>query len=230
MKIAARKENIKRFGGLETLSILHISDIHLWYSTSILKALAIRISELDPDIILLTGDYYDVPRGAHNFRQFLLQMSQGYLILFIRGNHDRMYGSKVSNLLMNIPNCVCVEDLVFTYESEKGYLYNITEWANRENLPKGKNETNIVLVHNPERIRTNELKNIDLILAGHLHGGQFVFFKTKNTSHFPGSILYRHCTDRKQIENTTLIVSRGLGDTFPLRLNCPKEIVSITIE
>jgi uncharacterized protein len=230
MQIEERNETIRLLDGLEALSILHISDIHLWFSTKILETLTGLISKNDPDIIVLTGDYYDIPRGAYNFRRFLMQISEDYQIVFIRGNHDTLFGSKVSNIILDIPNCICVEDLIFKYRSKRGYLYNITEWTNRNNLPNRKGEVNIVLIHNPEKIRATELSNIDLILAGHLHGGQFIFFKTKKKSHFPGSILYKHCTDRKKIGDTILIISRGLGDTFPLRLNCPKEIVRITIE
>lgn len=85
-------------------------------------------------------------------------------------------------------------------------------------------------MHNPEKINDKELANIQVILAGHLHGGQFIFFKTKKKENFPGCLLYKHCSDRKQIHNTTIIVSKGLGDTFPFRLNCPKEMVKILIE
>lgn len=229
MKISERKEQVDLFGGREDISLLHISDIHLWYSTSILKALITIITTHAPEIIILTGDYFDIPRGAHNFRKFLLEVSQDHRVVFIRGNHDTIYGDKISNLMTGIPNCTCVEDAVFRHQSGKGHFYNITSWKNKHSLPEQENEVNIVLVHNPEKIRENELSNIDLIFAGHLHGGQFIFFKAKDRSHFPANLLYKHCTDRKQLGNTTLIVSRGLGDTFPLRFNCPKEVVQITI-
>jgi uncharacterized protein len=228
--ISERKERVRLLGGQEQLSLLHISDIHLWYATTILETLTTLVAKHNPDIIMLTGDYYDLPRGAHNFRKFLLQVAQKHLVLFVRGNHDTMYGSRVSNLLFGIPNCLCVEDTVYKFHSKRGHVYNITSWKNKNQLPEHPNEVNIVLIHNPEKIKRNALAPIDLILAGHLHGGQFIFFKTKDRSHFPASLLYRHCTDRKQIGTTTVIISRGLGDTFPFRLNCPKEVVQITIE
>lgn len=229
MKISERTERVSYFGGQEGLSLLHISDIHLWYSTKVLEELITLITKHAPDIIILTGDYYDLPRGAHNFRKFLLEVSQKHLVVFIRGNHDTIYGDKIAGLVLGIPNCICVEDSVFRYESKRGHFFNITSWKNKCNLPEQPNEVNIVLIHNPEKIKEKELSNIDLMLAGHLHGGQFIFFKLKDNSHFPGSLLYKHCTDRKKIGNTTLIISRGLGDTFPFRLNCPKEIVQVTI-
>jgi len=229
MEIAKRNEKVNLFDGKENLSIFHISDIHLRYSTVKLEKIEAEIVLNNPDLIILTGDYYDLPKGAYNFRAFLCKISKTNTVIFIKGNHDTIYGTKISNLLLDIPNCFSVENELYKYESKQGYFYNITSWGNRHNLPKNKTEKNIVLIHNPEKIKTKELSNIQLILAGHLHGGQFIFFKTKNGSNFPGCILYKHCADRKQIKNTTLIVSKGLGDTFPFRLNCPKEIVDITI-
>lgn len=230
MEIVERQETISFYGGFENLSIIHISDIHLWYSTSILKKLETLITINNPDLIILTGDYYDIPKGACNFRDFLCKISKKYTTIFIKGNHDNIYRTKISNLLLNIQNCFSVENEIYTFQSKKGNRYNITSWKNKQNLPKIKYEKNIVLIHNPEQIKENELSNIDLILAGHLHGGQFIFFKTKNNSNFPGCLIYKYCTDRKLINETTLIVSKGLGDTFPFRINCPKEVVKIIIE
>ena len=230
MEIVERQEKIHFFGGNENLSILHISDIHLWYATSVLIRIESIITANNPELIILTGDYYDIPRGAYNFRKFLCKISQSHTIVFIKGNHDKMYGTKISNLLLDIPNCLSVENAIYKYQSKQGHFYNITSWKNKHNLPNNNTEKNIVLIHNPEKISPEKLSNIHLILAGHLHGGQFIFYKTKNNSNFPGCLLYKHCSDRKKIIDTILIVSKGLGDTFPFRLNCPKEIVKIIIE
>lgn len=229
MAIAERIEKINYFSGDENLSMLLISDIHLWYSKSILDDIEKVIEKNNPDLILMTGDYFDLPRGANIFREFLSKIAKVYKIAFIRGNHDLLYGDRISNLLLGIPNCFNVENAIFKYKSKQGYRYNITAWNNRFSLANLEDEKNIVLIHNPEKIVTNDLENINIILAGHLHGGQFIFFKTKDNSNFPGCLLYKHCTDRKQIGNTTLVVSKGLGDTLPFRLNCPKEVVIIKI-
>jgi uncharacterized protein len=227
--ITERHEKVNLVGGHEKLTLIHISDIHLWHSVAILERLEALIIRNDPSLVILTGDYYDLPKGAYNFREFLCRISEKYTVVFIRGNHDRLYGTRISDLLLGIPGCHCVEDSVFRYRSDRGHYFNITSWKNKHQLPVNDDEKNIVLIHNPEKIKEKELSGIHLILAGHLHGGQFIFFKTKRNSNFPGSILYKYCTDRRQLMDTTLIVSKGLGDSFPFRINCPKEIVNITI-
>jgi uncharacterized protein len=227
MTIQLRKETVDFHKGQEALTILHFSDIHLWFSTGILEKLTTIIFQTNPELLIFTGDYFDIPRGAYLFRDFLSAISKFYKIVFIRGNHDFLYGSKIADLLMDIPNCHCVESCVYTFTSQKGYVYNITSWDQRHVLKK--DERNIVLIHNPEKLQEKEMEGIDLILAGHLHGGQFILFKTTNNAHFPGNLLYRYCTDRKQVNATTLLISKGLGDTLPLRLNCAKEVIRIRI-
>jgi len=229
MNIQLREETLAWHKGQESLTLLHISDIHVRFSKGILEKLKAIILQHHPDLIIFTGDYFDIPRGAHLFRDFLCTISLSYKIVFIRGNHDFVYGSRIANLLIGIPNCHCVESSVYTFISRNGFVYNITSWEQRHRLKQQTAEKNIVLIHNPEKLKENEMEGIDLILAGHLHGGQFILFSTAASNHFPGCLLYKHCTDRKQLTSTTLIVSKGLGDTFPLRFNCAKEVIQICI-
>jgi predicted MPP superfamily phosphohydrolase len=229
MPIQLREEYLDFYKGEEAITLLHLSDIHIWCSNKKLERLKALILKANPDLLIFTGDYFDIPRGARLFRDFLCELALKYTIVFIRGNHDFLYGSRIADLLLNIPNCYCVESSVYTFISKKGYVYHITSWDQRHCLQKRKGERNIVLIHNPEKLKKKEMAGIDLVLAGHLHGGQFILFKTPGNAHFPGSMLYKYCTDRTLVHNTIIIISKGLGDTFPLRLNCEKEVVKIQI-
>jgi predicted MPP superfamily phosphohydrolase len=229
MRIRTRDEKVKLFNGEENLNLLHISDVHVWFSGRILNELKKVIFKTGPDLIILTGDYYDTPKGAHLFKAFLSEVANSFTIVFIRGNHDLLWGREVFDLLLDIPNCFYIKDDLYSFVSQKGNKYNIRAWEHRALFESKSHEKNIVLIHNPEKLNTGELGHIDLVLAGHLHGGQFIFFTT-NKSHYPGSLFYKYCTDRRQLNDTTLIVSKGVGDTFPFRFNCPKEVVRITIE
>lgn len=229
MPIQIREETLDLYNGDEAFAMLHISDIHVWFSMGILEKLKAIIFKTNPELVVFTGDYFDFPKGAYLFRDFLSEVSLNYKIVFIRGNHDFVYGSRIADLLVGIPNCFCVESSVYTFISAKEYVYNITSWAHRRQLLEQTTGKNIVLIHNPEKLKEKELDGIDLILAGHLHGGQFIFFKTRANAHFPGNLLYRYCTDRKQLNGTTVIISKGVGDTLPFRINCAKEVVRITI-
>jgi hypothetical protein len=94
-------------------------------------------------------------------------------------------------------------------------------------VPEG--ATTILLSHSPDTISDAAARGVDLVLAGHLHGGQIVIpfagpavgmsrFGTRFTSG-----LWR-------VGSTHLVVSRGLGEEgIPLRLFCPPEIVLVTL-
>lgn len=78
MEIIEQYEKINLFEGLENLSIIHISDIHLWSSISVLNKLEAIITAQDPDLIILTGDYYDQPTSAytaHSYQRILDEVS-----------------------------------------------------------------------------------------------------------------------------------------------------------
>lgn len=227
MDIAERTEFIDLSESEHSFFILHLSDFHILWSDKKLTEIASRIRALGPDLVVMTGDYFDTPKGASLFRIFLQEIATTFKVIFIRGNHDFVYGKSVSDQLMNIPNCTCVEKEVFEHKAENGQQYRITSWQNKAALGEEEGVKNMVLMHNPEHIKETELKGIDVILAGHLHGGQFIFWKNANGSFFPASFLYKYCTDRRQLNQTTLIVSKGLGDTLPLRYRCPHEIVKV---
>jgi uncharacterized protein len=229
MTIKTRDERVHLFNGQEKLRLLHISDVHVWFSRRILDELKRIIFNVNPDLIVLTGDYYDTPRGANLFKDLMSEVANYFTIVFIKGNHDLFWGRKVFDLLVGIPNCFYVDEDVYSFKSPGGNKFNIGGWKHRYLFESRSHEVNILLVHNPGKLMISGLKNINLVLAGHLHGGQFIFF-TRNGSHYPGSFVYKHCVDRKQLDNTTLIVSKGVGDTFPFRFKCPKEVVKITIE
>ena len=71
-------------------------------------------------------------------------------------------------------------------------------------------------------------QGFDLILSGHLHGGQFVFYE-RGGKLYPGAFAYRWNGLRFQENGHTLLVSRGVRDTLPLRWNCPREVIVVDL-
>jgi len=85
---------------------------------------------------------------------------------------------------------------------------------------------NILLAHEPSEIafdRAAEL-GIDLMLAGHTHGGQLALeavHRGSNISH----LLYRYSSGWYENRGAKLYVNRGIGTTgFPIRLGARPEI------
>lgn len=229
MAITIRNEIVELFDGNESVSIMHLSDMHVWFSSTMLEELATIVDANPPHMILMTGDYFDLAIGARLVCSFLKRIDNKVPILFIKGNHEKFFGNKTRDLFLENSNCHEVEDKIYKYQTKNGNVIQITSWSNRDALTAESQSRNILLIHNPERLKAEGVSNAHLILAGHLHGGQFIFYKTSKGHNWPGSLIYKYCVDRTKIGSTELIVSKGLGDTFPFRFNCPKEVVKIDL-
>jgi predicted MPP superfamily phosphohydrolase len=87
----------------------------------------------------------------------------------------------------------------------------------------------VVLLHSPDAIRAGELEGVrnSVLLAGHLHGGQIVIWRDRHGRPQPAGALYERIEDSSMINGVPLIVSRGLGETLPVRIGAPREIVIV---
>lgn len=94
-----------------------------------------------------------------------------------------------------------------------------------------KESYNILLSHRPELISLYSTFDIDLVLSGHAHGGQFRIpfiggLVAPNQGIFPEYTSGKHTGD-----NTTMIVNRGLGNSIiPIKLFNRPEIVVLTLK
>lgn len=92
-----------------------------------------------------------------------------------------------------------------------------------EKKPEG---FNILLSHRPEMNEVYSENNYDLVFCGHAHGGQFRI-PPVGAIYSPGQgFLPKYSEGPHLLGNTTMIVSRGLGNSsFPIRINNRPEIV-----
>jgi len=90
----------------------------------------------------------------------------------------------------------------------------------------------ILLTHNPDLAYEPAAQRVDLAFAGHTHGGQVVLPRL-GAIHTQGTRLSRkhaagHFNDLPG--GGQMIVSRGMGESTPLRLGAPPEIVWVAIQ
>ncbi len=90
----------------------------------------------------------------------------------------------------------------------------------------------ILLTHNPDTAYEPAARAIDLVFAGHTHGGQVVL-PGLGAIHTQGTRLPRHHAAglfHLPPGRSQMIVSRGMGESTPLRLGAPPEIVWVEVD
>jgi len=83
----------------------------------------------------------------------------------------------------------------------------------------------ILLAHHPHAFDAAVEADLPLTLAGHTHGGQW----TLDSHRGVGSVLFRYWSGLYTRGRSQMIVSNGVGNVFPIRINAPAEIVHITL-
>ena len=83
----------------------------------------------------------------------------------------------------------------------------------------------ILLAHHPHAFDVATKNKIPLTLSGHTHGGQLML-----TDSFGfGPAMYRYWSGLYEKDESKLLVSNGVGNWFPLRINAPAEILHLTL-
>ncbi len=112
------------------------------------------------------------------------------------------------------------------------YMSDMQHFINKYFKKLSDKDFNILLVHSPDylhHLKKEEYRKIDLILAGHTHGGQV---RVPFFGHILTRTKYSHrIADGFKIYNKTYInINRGLGQTVNMRFNCRPEAVLIDIK
>ena len=87
----------------------------------------------------------------------------------------------------------------------------------------------LLLAHNPDSWLESGVERVDLVLSGHTHGGQ-VRLPVLGSIHTQGTNLpRRHAAGWFQNGATRMFVTRGVGESLPLRLGAPPQAALIRL-
>jgi predicted MPP superfamily phosphohydrolase len=207
-----------------------LSDLHLWFSDRKLRTIERALERWRPDVVALTGDYADTPIGRRLFAQWLRRIAATYPVCWIAGNHDRFWGQSFLAKLEALSGMHAIDRRDAWIATDRGQHFRFTSWV-RAHAPAtvpGDDPRTIVLLHNPACIASHPKHGSNhLLLAGHLHGGQITLWHDRAGRPQPAAACYRWLEPRAAVGEATLIVSRGLGDSLPLRIGVPHEIVVV---
>ncbi|QDU08257.1 putative metallophosphoesterase [Gimesia aquarii] len=202
--------------------LAYVSDIHLrtGRSAHIVQQVIDAVRCCNANAILLGGDLVDHLSELDRLCELVEQLTRFAPVLAIGGNHDRYVGAnKVRDAVFN-GGGVWIHDsnIDITHHSRVISVYG----PDFIDQPTG--DVRVLCAHNPRIWKTSRSVDYDLILAGHLHGCQFVAFEFRNRL-FPGAFFYPYNYLSHQSGTTRLVVSRGISDLVPIRWRCPREVV-----
>ncbi len=220
-----RKEEVFDSKLKENFTVLYLSDLHLnKFGKNIVSRIIETIDELNPTLILLGGDYVDSKEGLFYFNSFLSSISFRQNIFAIAGNHDYYFGiDKIKKTIIN-NNIVWIEKKSFYLNLEQVVIRIDGNFINTDIT---NHDFSILCLHKPMNI--DVFKNdYNIAFAGHLHGCQLVFWESENKL-FPGQFFYKWNILKTKNNNCQYFVSKGLGDTLPVRYNCKKDIVFVQV-
>jgi len=224
--------------------ICQVSDLHNAEFGENNKRLIDAINNAEPDIIVLTGDLVDRSRTdidvAVCFAEQAVRIAPTY---YISGNHeaslpDDEYAkmkerlASVGVILLENESITVERDgefirLIGLNDQKFGYVHSNDELTE---LMGEREDFSLLLAHRPTDFPQYATCGFDLVLSGHLHGGQFRL-PFLGGVYAPGYGFFpEHDGGLYERERSVIIVSRGIGNSaFPIRFNNPPELVVVDL-
>jgi hypothetical protein len=242
-----RIKNVKIPKCFNNFKIVFISDIHYgrFFRAKRLIKVVNRINRLNPDIVIIGGDYLDISvKSNRNVSKYLeetfeiLRKLESKLGVFtVLGNHD--YFNRRESLLNEINSgyfkLLKNTEVSLNIERDSILLIGMDD-LNKGNpkvnlLKESSNVFTIAISHNPDFFSDyKNLINYDLGISGHTHGGQVTFFGLY-APHTSSKYGQRYTKKIVHEENRDIVLTNGIGNgTLPIRFFAVPEIVEISLE
>lgn len=232
--------------------IVQISDLHGKVFVKDNTTLITKINKAKPDLIVITGDLIDCSfydeKSIDSFIKRITAIAPTY---FVTGNHEMANRDylKLERVLKNSDVKILKNSTDIL--KHNGQYIRVTGINDPQDASLKKSSVNvktitgeleialgtginhtftILLTHRPEHFSLYSEFNIDLIFAGHAHGGQIRLpfmggLLSPDQGFFP-----KYSSGKYTNGNSTMIVSRGLGNgSFSQRLFNQPEIVVTTL-
>ena len=202
-----------------------LTDLHIHQPRYDLRAL---LEAVKPDIVVLAGDTWDedTPRldvVEETLKSIKPLVKAGIAVL---GNHEHWSGWKHS-----IKEGIhLLEDNGFTVLRDSladiaGFRIAGLDWRENPRQYPGviARDADIIIAHSPDALPSLPGHEA-LFLAGHTHGGQVCLPGARS---IVTNSVYGYKWGLYRVDRIVAYISRGLGEKFPVRIYCPRQLVII---
>jgi predicted MPP superfamily phosphohydrolase len=231
----------KAAGGIKTLRIAAVSDIHLGsvIRKRSIKKLSGMLKEMNPDIVLLLGDIIDGEIGPvlrDDLLQYFVCPKCNDGLFAITGNHEFIGGANRTIPYIESKGIRVLKDEIVTIEGGIQLIGRIDRDSRRfygkerlslDDLMKQADTTKpvILLDHQPFHLDESAKYGVDLQLSGHTHNGQMW------PLNYVTSRIYELSYGYMKKGATQFIVSSGYGLWGPrVRSGSRSEVLLINIK
>lgn len=210
----------------QSLSILHLSDLHLENISISPNELYEKVKTENIDLIALTGDFLDRKRTIPKLKQYLevlelLNPTYGTYAVF--GNHDYVLSKEPFGRLTRLleeHGCKTLRNETVTIQTKQGPLniIGIDDFSTRrsdieESYDDVNDGYNLVLTHDPNIVMHMENYHFDYLLSGHFHGGQICYPKPYHLVKMGKLVKFNMVKGLHHFHGKPFYISEGLGQT-----------------
>lgn len=241
-------------GSRRPIKLLHLSDLHAsgvvgldYIDSALTRALAWR-----PEVICLTGDFVTQRFAqAEKYVRILRKLSEAAPCFATLGNHDGGSWSGEEGGYADITwitqvlsdsRITMLHNTATRWQARDGSLHFVgvgDTWAEnfdpetafraaKPNTKDTDDSRTVVLSHNPDTKDQMAKEPWDLLLSGHTHGGQLRVPWLGATPFAPVRD-QRFVAGLHRWNGRWIHITKGIGNVFGLRINCPPEISCLTL-
>lgn len=227
---------------LDGLTITHLTDLHFTgqIKREFFAEVVRQANKLDSDMVVITGDIIDKARCLEWIPDVLGKLESRLGVYFVLGNHDKrlkndaLVRDKLTDAgLIDLGGTVKIIEHasrpILLAGNELPWYRPAADLPSATTLHNGHRPLRILLTHTPDQLRWARERDVDLMLAGHTHGGQ-VRLPLIGPILSPSLFGVRHASGTFVHHPTLLHVSRGISGTRPLRFNCPPELPQLKLK
>lgn len=222
------------------LRVAHLSDLHM--SGRMLRPfyeqLVDTTNKLHADMIAITGDLVDSNDCVDWIPDVLGRLHAPAGVFFVLGNHDKRVDQSLLMAALARTSWIHLNSGMRTVQAkgidlllggnERPWYGTPTDFSHAPNHSAAGLPLRIGLSHSPDQFGWACTNDLDLMLAGHVHGGQ-ICLPVIGPITAPSMHGVRYAAGTFRHENTVLHVSRGTAAFTPLRWNCSPEIAVLTL-
>lgn len=222
------------------IKIVLFADTHLGYlyGEEHIETIVDTINIAEGDFVIFAGDFFDSyyrDQDLLNLEYIIeelnrIEAKEGKIAIW--GNHDRGGSYKVYAEVMEQSGFLLLDNEDFLVDEYNLCIRGLDDYLlgnpDLETETLNENHYNLIVVHEPDVSDEMDLSKVDLILAGHSHGGQ-VSIPSITEKYLPrGATTYiKGLYALESDKETYLYVTKGIGLTqLPYRfMNIPEVVV-----